>query len=57
MEPMIFVLLVVTIIGADEPIFTFKPSIAFDTLERCEEQLISDLSDGDREQPHLSGPC
>jgi len=32
MEPMIFVLLVVTIIGADEPIFTFKPSIAFDTL-------------------------
>jgi len=48
MEPMIFVLLVVTIIGADEPIFTFKPSIAFDTLERCEEQLISDLSDGDR---------
>ena len=45
---MIFVLLVVTIIGADEPIFTFKPSIAFDTLERCEEQLISDLSDGDR---------
>ena len=48
MEPMIFVLLVVTIIGADEPIFTFKPSIAFDTLESCEEQLISDLSDDDR---------
>jgi hypothetical protein len=48
MEPMIFVLLVVTIIGADEPIFTFKPSIAFDTLERCEERLISDLSEGDR---------
>ena len=48
MEPMIFVLLVVTIIGADEPIFTFKPSIAFDTLERCEERLISDLSQGDR---------
>ena len=45
---MIFVLLVVTIIGADEPIFTFKPSIAFDTLERCEERLISDLSEGDR---------
>ena len=48
METMIFVLLVVTIIGADEPIFTFKPSIAFDTLESCEEQLISDLSDDDR---------
>ena len=48
MEPMIFVLLVVTIIGADEPIFTFKPSIAFDTLEHCEERLLSDLSERDR---------
>ena len=45
---MIFALLVVTIIGNAEPIFTFKPSMAYDTLERCEEQLISDLSEGDR---------
>ncbi len=48
MESIIFVLLVVTIIGNTEPIFTFKPSIAFDTLERCEERLMNDWSEGDR---------
>jgi hypothetical protein len=46
-EPIFFALLVVTTIGNTEPIFTFKPAIAFDTLERCEEQLINDLSEGD----------